>query len=327
MADEGKTEVITAGKPGSLIDKIADNWSKAAEHSEVLEAEPTAEKETTEEPEKETEVVEGEEKVESESEDTKEKEEPKEEPKRDKVQERIDELVAQKKTAQEQVAELQAKLEAFEKAPQKEYVPTPTVENPLADVMSLEDLNERESTAEKIRANCLRNRDGFTVTDKDGKEIFYDANAVREALVWTDKLLRKDVPNRQKWLATHSQHNEASKQLFPWLFDARTSEYQYAQSIERNFPEIKKFPEYKHLIGMMIYAEKKLAEEKAATNKVIAKVTGKEKLPSIPAASSTSSTTTKQAPKTASKLPVRPTKSDTLNYIMDNVLKDFKTNY
>lgn len=260
--------------------------------------------------------------VESTEEVKEEVKEPAEEPKRDKVQERIDKLTAQKKSAEEELVALKSKVEELSKAPTKEYIPAPTRQDPLADVLSFDELRNREAIAESVRENCLRNPDGYTIADKDGKEVFFDVKDVREALVETDRLLRKDIPNRANWLTANQQSLEITKQDFPWMFDSRTPEYQLAQTMERNFPDIKKIPQYKQFIGYAILGEKTINAEKSKKS-TAPKAEGK-KLPTPPATSSTTSTKTTPSSKVAPKLTNRSTRADAVSYIMDTVLKNYK---
>lgn len=320
MAEEGNKgsgNVADASMAG-LLKRIANNVvGDSYDEPKPIEAAPEVDstEETTEETPEET--TEGEGQVEETVEETPEEEKP-----RDKVQERIDKLTAQKKTAEEKLTELQAKVEELSKGPQKEYVPVPTVADPLADVLDFSALQERERIAETVRAQCIRNPDGYS-TVVDGKEMFFSAADIREALVETDRLLRKDIPARQKWLEQSSSVTEQAKLDFPELFDARTKDYQLAQNIERSFPDIKKLPSYKQLIGMLILGEKELLARKSK-KPVAGKAAETKKVPTPPASST--STATKTSPKPASSLPKHPSRSDAVNHIMNTVLKNQKYN-
>jgi hypothetical protein len=315
MADKGTDEgnVSISKTPASLIDKIADNWSQEYDALPVDAVKDDNAATTEEEPESNSEEVKGGPEADTEEVHV-----------RDKVQERIDELVAKQKTAEEEAKSWKSKVEELEaKGKEKEYILTPTKESPLSDVMSIEDLQKREALIEHVRDTCLRNPGGYTVTDSNGKEVFYDAKDVREALVETDKLLRKDVPARAKWLETHQAENLRAKQEFPWMFDARREEYQIRQNVLRNFPEIRKLPQYESLIGLLILGEKTLNESKSNTKKVTAKPAEVKKVPTPPSQSSTSTTTTKDTPRTSAKLPKNPNRSQAVNFIMDTVLKNY----
>ena len=312
MADEvkessGNVDTGTAG----LLERIATISNLEYLDEKKEDATDSVEKpETTEEPKEEA--------KEEVAEEVKEEESPaEEEPKRDKVQERIDKLTAQKKAAEEKLIELESKVTELSKGPSKEYIPVPTKENPLADIVDFEGLKSREESVEKLREHCQMNPDGFSY-EHDGKEVFVDAAAVRKTLIDTDKLLRKDLPARKEWLNTHAAVNAQAKLDFPELFDARTKEYQLAQEIERNAPELKRFPSYKHLIGKLILGEQALE----ARNKKSAPPKVEKKAPSIPA-TSTGTTKTNTTPVTAPK-PKSGSKSDAVNYIMDTVLKNIK---
>lgn len=318
MADEvvkGSSNVADASMAG-LLKRIADNVvGDSYDEPKPIEAAPEVDstEETTEETLEETPAAE--EQVEETVEET-----PEEKP-RDKVQERIDKLTAQKKAAEEKHAELELKVAELSKGPQKEYVPVATKADPLADVLDFSALQERERIAEVVREQCIRNPDGYS-TVVDGKEMFFSATDIREALVETDRLLRKDIPARQKWLEQSASVTEQAKLDFPEIFDARTKDYQMAQNIERSFPDIKKLPSYKQLIGMLILGEKALLARKGKGT-VAAKAGADTKKVPTPPASSTS-TATKSSPKPATNLSRNPSRSDAVNHIMNTVLKNQK---
>jgi hypothetical protein len=301
MADEavessGNVDTSMAG----LLEKIAKD--PALEYLDETPSTDSVTEETTEEPAEAAEVVE---------------EEPAEDPKRDKVQERIDKLTAQKKSAEEEATALRSKVEELSKTPTKEYVPVPTKENPLADIQDHAALKIREDTVERLREHCQLNPDGFSY-NREGTEVFVDANEVRKTLVETDRLLRKEIPARKQWLETSASVTAQAKIDFPWMFDAKTKEYQLAQNIEQNFPEIKKLPSYKQLIGLLILGENTLNNSKAKKGPVKPGA----KLPTPPSSGS-GSTKTNTTPTTPMK-PKSGSKSDAVNYIMDTVLKNMK---
>lgn len=309
MADEGKEGAAVGTSAADLLkhieDKVVGDMFKEPEPIEPKE--DSVKEETPEEPKEETKEETSEETV--------------AEPEKDKVQKRIDELVSRAKTAEEELQSYKSKVEELSKGPVKEYVPAPTIDNPLSDVLNFEELRKREQIAEQVRANCIRNPDGYSVVDGNGKEIFFDAQTVKEALVETDKLLRKDIPNRERWIREYNNSVEQTKKVMPWLMDSRTSEYQLANSIKNNFPDIKKLPQYEYFIGLAILGEKTLNDQ---LSKSKPKTVESKKVPTPPVSASTSSTRTTTPPRgEAPKLSRGSSKADIVDYLTKTVLKDY----
>jgi hypothetical protein len=246
-----------------------------------------------------------------------EKPEETEEAKADPVQKRIDKLTAQKKSAEEEVTKLKESIAEYEKAPKKEIVLTPSPKDPLSDILSVEDLTKRSEAVERMREHCLRNPDGFSY-QHEGKEVFVDAAEVREHIVDTDRLLRKDIPARQKWLDTHSQTNAEAKRVFPELFDSRTADYQTAQSMLAQLPELKRIPSYNYIIGCAIQGER-LIQSKQNPKKAVAET---KKVPTPPTSSAGS--VANASKKVATKITSRSSQGDIEQHIMDKYLSNMK---
>ena len=192
------------------------------------------------------------------------------------VQKRIDKLTKRAKRAEETLAEVQAELEQARDAQPDDAPRAPsTTANPFAHVTSLKDVQAEEHSAEQVLDWCDDNPDGAVVQTKDG-EMDYSAEEVRDIRKRASKALRKWLPERQAWIQENQAQNEYAHKTYEWWKDKSAAEYQAAQSIIREFPEVMRFPDYKvvvgdQLMGMMMRrgmeAEAKKAKPKTAPKK------------------------------------------------------------
>jgi hypothetical protein len=72
-------------------------------------------------------------------------------------------------------------------------------------------------------------------------------------------------------------------QNFPWLNKPETQEYQAAQAVLRDFPEIKRRPDYMHLVGMFVEGMK-VFTERSSKQKQAAPIKRAPAQPSVKAA-------------------------------------------
>jgi hypothetical protein len=169
-----------AAEIGFDLEEITPQEQPAAEETEdAPEAQPeatdtedaSAETDLSQDTDKETD---NDNDSDAESEEDKDDAEPEEEknPVPEKLLKRIDKITAKRREAEEraetlesEVSELRAKLDAT--------VPiqiTPTASDPLADVETPEQLEDRVATAKKIRAWAIKNLEGGTVQNAAGEE-------------------------------------------------------------------------------------------------------------------------------------------------------------
>jgi len=323
---QGSDAPASDGSTGSILDLInqipalneqfGEPEKPATETEEVqdsVEGQPAKEGEAVEE-----EVISQEEtKEEGEEPEPEVKEEEKKEEPVDNVQKRINKLVAQKKSADEKIAELEAKLSESK----KEYVPVPSQEDPLSDVMSLDQLKEKIDIAERAREWAFENPDGGTIKLADGTEHFIDAKEARKMLSTTDKLLRKDAPAREQWIKAEEVNTANAKKLFPDLFNSNHQWNQIAQQWERMVPGIKAIPSYKYVIGCALYGEQMLM---AQQNKSKAAKPAPKAAPSSPKPGPGSSTTSKVSSKEVNLPKHGASRAEIEQYIADKVFDGLK---
>ena len=165
------------------------------------------------------------------------------------VQKRINKLTKRVKERDEQIADLQGKLDEAEESPNDPPpAAAPRADNPFTEVTTLKDIEREEHNAEAILDWCDDNEDGAFIKSKDG-EIEYTSDEVRDARKRASKALRKWLPDRKRWIGEHVQQKEYAEQTYRWWKDKSSSEFQAAQSLLREFPELQRFPDYQVIVG------------------------------------------------------------------------------
>lgn len=179
--------------------------------------------------------------------------EPEEEktPNSDKLLKRIDKITSKRRKAEEraetletEVSELRAKLEASTPV---QITPSPS--NPLADVETSDQLEDRISTAKKIRAWAIKNLEGGTVQNASGDEVYYEPSQVREYLATADELLTEHAPKRKEWIAQRDMVMPETKQFYPALFKVGTQEHSMLTATLKEHPYLRNLPHLEMIIG------------------------------------------------------------------------------
>tara|TARA_R100000655_G_scaffold109163_1_gene162935 strand:+ start:1242 stop:2261 length:1020 start_codon:yes stop_codon:yes gene_type:complete len=196
------------------------------------------------------------------------------------VQKRIDKLTKRAKEAEEAAADLKAKLDSRDSEPDTVVTAPVTPENPLAHITKLEDAEKEEHNAEQVLDWCDDNPDGAIVQTSDG-EVEYSAEEVRDIRKRASKAIRKWIPQRTQWIKENQQNEEYALKSYKWWNDKASAEYQAANNILREFPEIQRFPDYKVIVGdtLMGMHMRLSAEQKSKTPK---KATAPKKAPKQP---------------------------------------------
>lgn len=225
----------------------------AAEATEAApDNEPAPEATDTEDPNAETDLSQD---NDSEKPDDAEKDdaEPEEEktPTAEKLLKRIDKITSKRRQAEEraetletEVSELRAKLEASTPV---QITPSPS--NPLADVETSDQLEERITTAKKIRAWAIKNLEGGTVQNASGEDVYYEPSQVREYLATADELLTEHAPKRKEWIAQREMVVPEAKQFYPALFKVGTQEHDMLKATLKEHPHLRNLPHLEMIIG------------------------------------------------------------------------------
>jgi hypothetical protein len=290
-----------AAEIGFDLEEITPQEQPAAEETEAApEAQPEATE--TEDASAETDLSQdtdekSDDDSDAESEEDKDDAEPEEEkeeeknPVPEKLLKRIDKITAKRREAEEraetlesEVSELRAKLDAT--------VPiqvTPTASDPLADVETPEQLEDRVATAKKIRAWAIKNLEGGTVQNAAGEDVYYEPSQVREYLATADELLTEHAPKRKEWISQRSMVLNEAKAVYPALFKAGTQEHESLLATIKAHPYLKNLPQLEMIVGdamegmKLRFARAEAAQKKAAASKTESKSPVKASNPPSPA--------------------------------------------
>lgn len=184
------------------------------------------------------------------------------------VQKRIDGLTAEKKRLAEKVeiqeSELAKTKSALEKLLAAPVTVTPSAQDPLANVLSIEDLNQKIAHARSVKRWALENLSGGTVKNDKGEDVEVSPEDVRRHLAVADELLTEHAPRRVQYLRELNAHEAEARKTYPELFDPQSEQFAEAVQILKQFPELMRFPDWKLTAGDFITARRaRLAKAKA----------------------------------------------------------------
>ena len=199
----------------------------------------------------------------------------------EKLLKRIDKLTAKRREAEEradtletELSDLRAKLDASTPV---QIVPTPS--DPLADVETPDQLEERITIAKKVRTWAMRNLEGATVQNAAGEDVYYEPSQVRDFLANADELLTEHVPRRKEWIAQRSQVVPEARAVYPQLFQSGTPESDMLRQTLRAFPQLKSMPNLEMVIGDAIEGQRLRFARAEAAHKKSASASSESKTP------------------------------------------------
>lgn len=237
------------------------NEEGAAPAKEEQQAEPEAD---TEEP-----IVDSEAEAEEEAVQPAEEESEAEESSLSKgVQKRINKLVAAKKAAQAELEAQKARLTELQKELETVKSSTPAKQVDVSEAVerlsSLEQVMEERQRALEVILWCEENPDGGSITMPDGTEKDLTDQEVRSMKRLAIRRKEIELPAREQYLQQQAYVETEVAKDFPWWNKPETEEYQTAQQIVREFPELKKRrADWKHVAGLLVMGIKAYGEAKA----------------------------------------------------------------
>jgi hypothetical protein len=184
------------------------------------------------------------------------------------VQKRINKLVAAKKAAQSEleanrqyVAQLQQELQSVKASvPVRQQDQTDFSES----INTFEQVKAEYEKAVEVLLWCEDNADGGVITLPDGTEHELSDKDVRAMKRTAIKRREIELPARLNYLQQQAQADAQVVADFPWWGKQETEEFQVAQQLVRDFPELKKRrADWKHLAGLVVLGAKTYAEQKA----------------------------------------------------------------
>ena len=206
------------------------------------------------------------------------------------VQKRINKLVAAKKAAQaeldaqkERLAQLESELQtAKTSSPERR----PDVSDFVASLDTPKRVEEEYSKALEVILWCEDNIDGGVIPMPNGEEHELTAAEVRAMKRTAMKRKEIELPQRMQYLQTQAAAEAQVAKDFPWFSNPASEEYQFTQQVLREFPEIKRRPDHKHVLGLLTLGAKAYNEQK--TKKTVAPIKRAPVQPGIKAAPATS---------------------------------------
>jgi hypothetical protein len=277
LLDQDKLASIVADKFLTSEEQKASDEKPEAEEPEQDETQPT---ETQEAEETQPEVV-SEETTEEETQKQPEEEEEEDDsshlPKG--LQKRISKLAAKRKAAEEEakkaaerVKELESQVESLKTG--KRDQPSPSTGNALTDFVtslnSVDEVDREIKSALDIILWAEDHPDGAIVKDSSGNEVEISAEDVRLRKKMAIKLKEIELPARKRYLENESVIKSEVIKEYPWWGKPDTPQYQIANQFLKDFPEIKRRPDWQYIAGIFVEGvtsnamRKKSATEKAA---------------------------------------------------------------
>lgn len=189
------------------------------------------------------------------------------------VKKKLSKLSAAKRELEEKLAALENEVTALKSKPadQPEQAVAPIPSNPYLHLDTQAKVEAELAQARKVRRWCEENPDGATYRDPaTGKETEYTSEQVRNIKLNALEAIEEHLPKQLAYVQQRAQFDPIAESTYNWWKDRTSREYQIAQNMLNNFPEIRKFPDYKIVIGDYIRGaadrEATYAKQKAATS-------------------------------------------------------------
>jgi len=150
------------------------------------------------------------------------------------VKKRIGKLVEAKNAALAEVEILKAELESTAGAKE---APMPVKSENLdrfSDVDNMQQLQQREESAEHLREWLLENPDGGDYTDMAGETHDVEYDQARKLMVETDRDLRKNIPKVAARLVEKQKQSQLALQTFKWMSNQGSAESKEVEKLLTN---------------------------------------------------------------------------------------------
>ena len=166
------------------------------------------------------------------------------------VKKRIDKLTAKRRELEEKVSVMEQELNSLKNFPKTaEPEVKPTAENPYLHLDSQSAVEAEIKQARDIRKWCELNPDGAVVTDANGKETEYTTEQIRNIKANAMDAIEEHLPKQLNYVRARQQFDVQAEAEYKWWKDKTSKEYQSAQGMLKAFPELRKFPDYKFVVG------------------------------------------------------------------------------
>ena len=183
------------------------------------------------------------------------------------VQKRINKLVAAKKAAQAKLQEQEARLISMQQELEATKASTPTVRqdasNSFESITSVQELEKEFKQAVNVIVWCEQNPDGGEIPMPNGETLEVTSKEVQTMKSLAIKNKDLEIPTRYQYLQQQQVADPTIVQDFPWYKKPESPEYQAAMAVVRDFPEIKRRPDWKHLAGIVVEGLKAYTDRKS----------------------------------------------------------------
>lgn len=147
----------------------------------------------------------------------------------------------------------------------------PTPANPLADVESVEALDQRLTTAKAVRDWCRDNPDGGTVKGAGGREVELTADDVRARMAMAESVIEA-APDVKVMLTQRAQEKpwELAEAIAPGLLTNKASEeYRFMTDLLKAVPELKRHPAWEVVAAAAAKGMRQTVEERTGRAKYV----------------------------------------------------------
>ena len=158
------------------------------------------------------------------------------------------------------MAQLQAELES---AKASTPVRQPEVSEFAATLDTPKKVEEEYNKALEVILWCEDNADGGVIPMPNGQEHELTAAEVRAMKRTAMKRKEIELPQRMQYLQQQIAAESQVVKDFPWYSNPASEEYQFSQQVAKEFPEIKRRPDWKHVVGLLALGAKAYNELKS----------------------------------------------------------------
>lgn len=195
-------------------------------------------------------------------------------------------------------------------------VPSPTNEDPFADVFDVGEVSRREQELWSIRDRLISEPDAIQITDSaTGEKRYLEDSEVRQRLALVDRRLQRDLPKRKEWLQKHEQWDTALRQAIPEVDKADSLVARGIAQVVTTFPAIKTLPGYRNAALAQVMGQQLLAaygaQAFAELQNLVTKARTTTGKPGAPKPSTASLPKRAPKPPKATIPPSRPVRKDT----------------
>jgi hypothetical protein len=165
------------------------------------------------------------------------------------VKKRIDKLIAKRREAEDEIGRLKAENERLAQEVGRPAQTQINSKNPYASLTDMQSIQKEADRAKQIRRWCEMNPEGGVVKDAQGNETEYTAEEVRNIKIRALDALEEHLPAQAQYVQNAQQVEQVVAKVYPWWKDKSSAERQIAEAFMQHFPEIKRFPDYKMVVG------------------------------------------------------------------------------